>query len=124
MASASPVHAPDPADVVTKALLRASARLALPQAELARVLGVSAASVSRLGRSRAVDPDSKEGELALLLLRIFRSLDALVGGDERALRAWFHAGNHHLGGVPAELVRKAMGLVHVAEYLDAMRGHL
>lgn len=124
MGFAYPLESPDAGEVLTKAVLRATERLALPRGELARVVGVSAASVSRLGRSRVVDPDTKEGELALLLLRVFRSLDALVGGDEAALRAWFHAHNHHLGGVPAELVRSAAGLVHVAEYLDAMRGHL
>jgi hypothetical protein len=87
-------------------------------------LGISPASVSRLGRERTIDPGSKEGELGLLLLRVFRSLDATVGGDESAARAWFHADNHHLGGVPAELVRSVTGLGHVAEYLDAIRGKL
>ena len=61
-------------------------------------------------------------ELAALFLRLFRSLDALVGGDETRSRAWMHAHNHHLNGTPAELVRSVSGLVHVVEYLDAMRG--
>jgi hypothetical protein len=33
-----------------------------------------------------------------------------------------HAHNHHLNGTPAEMVRSVPGLVHVVEYLDAMRG--
>ena len=56
--------------------------------------------------------------------RIFRALDALLGGKEPDVRAWFHAANAHLGGVPAERVQTIPGLVHVAEYLDAMRGKL
>ena len=59
---------PDPAAVLTKGLLRASELLDLTSATLARVLGVSEASISRIvSGARRVDPDSKEGELALLL---------------------------------------------------------
>jgi plasmid maintenance system antidote protein VapI len=114
--------APTPAGTLTKATLRAAERLGLSQRELASVLGVSAASLSRLGRSRQVEPETKEGELALLFVRAFRSLDALVGGEADAARAWFHAENLHLGGVPAEMVQKIDGLVHVLEYLDVLRG--
>jgi len=109
--------------VVTKAVRRVAEALGVSQKELARLLGVSEATVSRFGATKLIEVDRKEGELALLFVRVFRSLDALVGGEEKA-RAWFHAHNDHLGGVPAEQVRTVLGLVHVAEYLDAMRGHL
>jgi uncharacterized protein (DUF2384 family) len=109
--------------VVTKAVRRVAEALDVSQKDLARILGVSEATVSRLTTRKVLDVDRKEGELALLFVRIFRSLDALVGSEAKA-RAWFHAHNDHLGGVPAERVRTIEGLVHVAEYLDAMRGHL
>jgi predicted XRE-type DNA-binding protein len=110
--------------VVTKAVLRVAGALELSQKELARILGLSEASVSRIMSGKlCVDVDRKEGELALLLVRLFRSLDALVGEEKKA-RAWFHAHNRHLGGVPAERVRTIEGLVHVSEYLDAMRGQM
>src|SRR4026209_1614671 len=106
----------DSAAVLTRATLRAADKLGLSQRDLAKLLGVSPASMSRLSRGRAIDPSSKEGELALLFLRLFRSLDALVGGDESAANAWFRAHNRHLDGVPAELVARVDGLVHVVEY--------
>jgi len=59
-----------------------------------------------------------------LFLRLFRSLDALMGGDEAKARAWFKAENAHVGGVPAERIRTVEGLVDVVQYLDAMRGRL
>ena len=37
-------------------------------------------------------------------------------------RRWIHAENHHLNGTPADLIRSVTGLMHVTEYLDAMRG--
>jgi hypothetical protein len=113
-----------PAQVLTKATLRAAARLGLPDAALARVIGVSGSSVSRMRSGRTIDPTQKEGELALLFLRLYRSLDALLGGDEERCRRWLHARNAHVGGAPAELIQTIGGLVGVTQYLDAMRGKL
>jgi len=115
---------PDPSAVLTGAVLRASTLLGYKKRELSQVLGLSEASVSRLGRSRMLNLEAKETELGALFLRAFRSLDALVGGNESKARAWFRAENHHLGGVPAELCQRAEGLVSVVHYLDAMRGTL
>jgi transcriptional regulator with XRE-family HTH domain len=110
---------------VTKALFRAAILLGLQQREVAAIIGVSAATVSRLANAAGeLELDGKPGQLTLLLLRVYRSLDAVVGGDAGELRAWFHADNRHLGGVPAELVLRPEGLARVAEYLDAIRGKL
>src|SRR5687767_11372891 len=109
MSPATPLPAADPALVLTKAVLAAARMLGLRNRELAAVIGASEASVSRLTGGRVIEPGSKEGELALLFLRLFRSLDALVGGEETKARAWLHAANAHLGGVPAERMRRVEG---------------
>lgn len=114
----------DPAGVLAKASLSAASRLGLRHRQLAEVIGTSEASVSRLQGRRSLDPATKEGELALLFLRLFRSLDALVGGDDAKARDWMHAANDHVGGVPADRIRTVEGLVDVVQYLDAMRGRL
>src|SRR4051812_37045691 len=116
--------APAEDEVVTKAVQRAAGVLGLTQRELGAVLGVSEAKVSRLQRETLLDRDKKEFELAVLFLRLFRSLDALVGGSEDKARAWLHADNRYLGGVPAEQIKSIPGLIGVVEYLDAMRGPL
>ena len=46
------------------------------------ILGVSPSTLSRLDE-RPLDPARKEGELAVLFVRLFRSLDALLGGQHR-----------------------------------------
>ena len=120
-ASPRPLEAPDRASVLTKAALRAADLLGLTRSDLSRILGVSGASASRLGRTRTVDPNSKEGELALLFLRAYRSLDSLLGGNREASQAWLRAENDHLGGRPVDLIARVEGLVRVASYLDAMR---
>lgn len=109
--------------VLTKAVIRAGQILGLSQRELGELLGLSPASVSRMhGGKLLLDPTSKEGELALLFLRIFRSLDALLGGARESLRAWLRTENLHLAGIPLERMKTIQGLVDVAVYLDAMRG--
>jgi len=107
--------------VLTRSARRAAERLDLTQKDLAQIIGVSPATVSRLPH-RPLDPAAKEGELAILFVRMFRSLDALVGGNVDSARNWLHAENHHLRGVPAQLIQTVTGLVDVVEYLDAMRG--
>ena len=118
--AAKPEPAPD--HVLTKAVLRAADLLGLSSAALARILGVSEASVSRLASgARTVDPQSKEGELALLLVRVYRSLDALVGTDASQRQAWLQGHNRALNGRPIDLIQRTDGLVNVVAYLDAMR---
>ncbi|MEO8875959.1 MAG: antitoxin Xre-like helix-turn-helix domain-containing protein [Polyangiaceae bacterium] len=116
---------PHPGTVVTKAVWRAAVALGLSQKDLARLLGLSEATVSRMASGKhVIDVEKKEGELALLFVRLFRSLDALVGGSEKKARAWFSAENTHVSGIPKERVQTVEGLVHVAQYLDAMRGKI
>jgi transcriptional regulator with XRE-family HTH domain len=124
MAQPAAAQAPDPALVLAKAALSAAERLGLRQRDLADVIGASEASVSRLQRGRGLDPARKEGELALLFLRVYRSLDAIMGGDDARSMAWLHAENTHLGGVPAGRLATVEGLVDVVQYLDAMRGRV
>lgn len=116
---------PQPADdaaVVTKASLRAAGRLGLSHRALAAILGLSEASISRMGSGTYVlAPGEKSFELAVLFLRLFRSLDAIVGGDEAAARAWLRGENTALGATPATLIQSIPGLVGVIGYLDARR---
>jgi hypothetical protein len=109
--------------VLTRAVRRAVDLLGLSQQEAAGILHVSTATASRLMNGRTeLTTDSAEGQLALLFLRVFRSLDTLVGGSAAKAEDWLRAKNSHLGGVPLDRLKTPEGLVHVAEYLDAMRG--
>ena len=111
--------------VVSKAVARATDLLGLSNAALARTIGVSEATASRLRAGRyTLDPGTKPYELALLLIRLFRSLDAVAGGEEAALRSWMAAANHALGGVPRELVQSVTGLVAAVDYVDAARARV
>ena len=110
------------AAVATKAVLRAAARLGLSNKTLAKIIGVSEATVSRMGAgSYQLTRGDKPFELALLFVRVFRSLDAIAGGDEAVATAWLRSENLALGGTPLTLIQSVPGLVHVLAYLDARR---
>ena len=120
-----PPPAPSPATVVSKAVIRAARHLGLNNAALASVLGLSEATISRLAAGTyTLDPGSKPYELALLLIRLLRSLDAMVGGEGKPMRGWMRSPNLDLASVPAELVRTVSGLVDVVAYVDGARARL
>jgi hypothetical protein len=110
----------DQASVLAEALINAGKHLGMSQADLGAVIGRDRTAISR-GR---IDPASKAGELALLLIRCYRALYVLVGGNPEHMRHWMQTENLHTGGVPAEQVKTVQGLTTVLEYLDAMRGKL
>lgn len=114
---------PDAAAVLGKALVRASAQLGLNQRVVAQIIGASPATYSRIvNGSRRLEPGSKAWELAAMMVRVYRSLAAITGGNVEAMHAWLHAPNRALGGVPAQRLQTVEGLVHVLAYLDAARG--
>ena len=114
--------APEREAVLTKAVIRAAGRLGLSARVLAQALGLSEATVSRMKKGGYVLEDgSKPFELAALLVRVFRSLDAIVGGDDATSRAWMKNFNTALGGAPIDRIATVSGLVDVLAYLDARR---
>lgn len=115
---------PDPDSVLCKSVFRAQEALGLSAEGLGQVLGLDRTSVTRIKKRGTLDPAGKSGELALMLIRVYRALFALVGEQPQALRHWMQTENHHLNGVPADLVRRVEGLVRVTQYLDAMRGRV
>ena len=124
MTRQKPAKAPVPeaGTVVTKGVMRAAARLELSNRAVAATLGVSEATVSRMGAGAyQLDAGSKPYELAVLLLRLFRSLDAIVGGDVAVARAWLRNQNTALGAAPMTLIESVTGLVNVVAYLDHHR---
>jgi len=112
------------AETLSKAVIRASRLLGIKQTQLASILGISTASASRLATGEyKLQPNRKEWELGALFVRLFRSLDALLGHGEQA-HTWLSSRNRALGQAPLELLESAEGLIRVLHYLDAYRGRI
>ena len=116
------VAAERPRGLLSKATWRAARQLGLSGAGLSKVIGLSEATVSRMGRGEwDVAPQSKEGQLAALVVRLFRSLDEIVGNDAAKVAAWMGSYHRALNGIPRELIESPQGLVMTLQYVDAMR---
>jgi hypothetical protein len=113
------------AATVSKAVTRAAERLQLTQATLAKILGVSDSTASRLvsGAYLLHPSRQREWEFALLFLRLFRSLDAMLG-HERQAQVWLQDDNRALAGRPVDLIKSAEGMIRVLQYVDAARGRI
>lgn len=108
--------------VLSKALLRAADHLGLTAKTLGTIVGLSEPTVSRLKRGEfALEQGTKPFELAVLFVQLYRSLDAIVGGDETVAKAWLRNDNTALDGKPIEKIQTVPGLVDAIAYLDARR---
>ena len=110
--------------VLTKSIVNLTAQLGLSRQELSVILGISEATLSRIftKESSYIDPHSKEGQLAILFLRLYRTLAAHFGGNVQHCELWLRSNNKHLEGIPIQLIQSVEGIVIVVQYLDAMRG--
>jgi hypothetical protein len=110
------------AGVLTEAVIRAADQLGVNAKSLSAVLGVSEATVSRMRRRDFVlERGTKPFELGVLFVRLFRSLDAIAGGDESVARAWIKNQNLALEARPLEKIMTIAGLFDVIAYLDSRR---
>ena len=118
-------NVPSAALVLSKATVRAAEQLDVRQAQLGKLLGLSAATISRLSAGTwHLQQDTKAWELAAAFVRLYRSLAAITGGKAQAMRDWMHSANAALGAKPAQRILTAEGLFHVVQYLDAARGRI
>jgi uncharacterized protein (DUF2384 family) len=117
-----PQASPNEAGVITKATLRAAERLGIKSNALSKIVGVSEPTISRMRKGDYfLEPGQKAFEVAILFVRFYRSLDAIVGGDDRVAADWIKNKNTGLDGVPLDLIQTVSGLANVIDYLDARR---
>ena len=111
--------------LVAKAIQRIAEFWDLTNEGLGEILGLSGSTVSRLRNgSWHFQSGTKSFELAQYLMRLFRSLDSLMGSDDLATRSWLESENRDLGGKPMYLIRTIRGLSDVADYVDDYRARV
>ncbi|MFZ4761193.1 MAG: MbcA/ParS/Xre antitoxin family protein [Alphaproteobacteria bacterium] len=109
--------------ILTKALKNAADYWGINNKQLGEIIGLSEATISRLKNDQyLLDHHSKQWQLAILFLRIFRGLDCYMGGNTENECLWLKSHNIALGGTPFELMRNVEGLTRVVQYVDYMRG--
>lgn len=113
------------AGALSAAVIRIADFWGFSNAKLAAILGLSPATVSRLrAGTTLLDPASKSFEAGQFLLRLFRSLDALLGSDDVAVKGWLGTPNLDLGTKPVERLDTMRGLIEVCDYVDFYRARV
>lgn len=112
----------DEARVLSDAVAKIAANWKLTNDELGRIIGISTSSAQRLKKgSLKLERGKKDFELGQYLLRLFRSLDSIMGSDDAASISWLKAHNRDLESSPLELLFTISGLVRVVDYVDGYR---
>ncbi len=111
--------------VLSKAVISAAKQLDLANKDLSEIIGISEASISRMAKGKYVlGYNSKSFQLAAILVRLFRSLDTITGGDMRVAKAWLRNNNSALNNQPLQMIKTVSGLVNALAYLDSRRAPL
>lgn len=111
--------------ILAEAVRRVAEYWHLTNDGLGDILGLSGSTVSRLRNGTwHFQAGSKSFELAQYLVRLFRSLDSLMGSDDAASRSWLQAENLELGARPLDMVSTIRGLMTVADYVDDYRARV
>ena len=125
MSQTRAIKSEERARIMTMAVVRAAEKLGLSGRELAVILGVSEPTVSRMRKDAyRLEEGTKPFELGALFVRLFRSLDAITGGDGAVAHAWLRNENRALGGRPLDRIKTIAGLTHGLAYLDSRRAPL
>ena len=106
--------------VLRKALQRAGEELGLSAQETAQAIGKSRTFFEQARAQSRIDRHTQQ--MMALVLRLHRSLSALVGDDIELMRHWIATANRHTGGIPRQQLQDPEQLVELVQYLDAMRG--
>ena len=116
----------DRSRVLSTAVVEAARRLGLGSTDLNAIIGTSQPSASRLLNGKYFIPEgSKTWELSAHVVRLYRSISSLVGGNDDLARNWLKSGNQAFDNRhPLEVVKRVEGLLHVCEYLDAHRARV
>ena len=111
--------------MLTKAVVRAAALLELTQKELAGILGLSEATVSRLfaGRYLLARRARRNGSSRACSCAC-SARSTRCGATARKRAPGSRAPNLALAAAPRELLGSVEGLVRVVDYLDAARGRV
>ncbi len=111
--------------IVSTAVAEVARLWSITNEQLGVILGLSPSTASRLrSGSFQLARGSKPFEMGQLLARLFRSLDALLGSDDTAARAWLATPSLDLDARPIDRILTARGLVEVCDLVDGYRGRV
>ncbi len=81
-------------------------------------------TISSFKANPELDPATKQGELAILLIDIYRAVYVLSGGDSEWIHYFMNSYNEATKGVPIEQIQTISGLTTVLHFVDSVRAKM
>lgn len=107
--------------ILAKAFFKASEQLNLSQTQLAVILGTSELAIQKLRLKGQLEPFSQQGEKALLIIRLFKALYNLSGGDQECIQQFLNTRNRVTGGIPIKQIETNHGFVACLQFVETIQ---
>lgn len=112
----------DDRKLLTAAIMKVAVLWGMTDDKLGAALSLPSSTIKQLRLEEAELDQASDGfENAQHLLRLARSLGAMLGSDESATRTWFSTYNVNLAARPIDLIENGGGLSAVGQHVE---GHL
>jgi len=108
----------DRSRVLAKAAWKAAEQLGLKPEQFLRILHLEGID-GKFSELQTLDPNSQSGEIAIIVIRIYRAVYSLNGGDIKWMHHFLNSPNSLTGGVPIEQMESMNGLLSVLKAVEA-----
>ncbi|WHR58746.1 antitoxin Xre-like helix-turn-helix domain-containing protein [Acinetobacter haemolyticus] len=106
--------------ILGKAVFNAATQLGIDEAKLAAILDINYSALISLKNKQLLDPKSKQGKQALLLIQMVKNLNNLAGGDPQIIHHFMNTPNSMTKGVPLQQLDTPHGLKIVSICINIM----
>ncbi|TCB64875.1 hypothetical protein E0H88_14575 [Acinetobacter sp. ANC 4216] len=107
-------------EVLAKAAWKAAEQLGLKPEQFIKILHLEGGD-SDLSELQMLDPSSQQGEIALILIRIYKAIYSLNGGDIDWMHHFLNSPNLLTGGVPIKQMESMSGLLSVLQTVEYLQ---
>ena len=105
--------------LLAKTSWKAAQQLGLKPEQFVRILHLECVDMDLSDASLMLDPNSQSGEIAIIVIRIYRAVYSLNGGDIKWMHRFLNSPNLLTGGVPIEQMETMHGLLSVLKAVEA-----
>jgi len=107
--------------ILTEASWKAAENLGLKPEQFLKILHLQCVDMNLSETTIVLDPDSKQGEIALILIRIYKAIFNLSGGDIEWIHHFLNSPNLLTGGIPIEQLESMSGLLSVLKTVESLQ---
>lgn len=113
-------HEQSETQIVAKALINTKLELSLTTDIVGLIIGADSSTINHIIQNKDM-PKNQVYEAAVLLIRLYRSLHARLGGDKGAMMHWLNSNNKDFNGEkPVDVIKSQTGLVEIVHFLEAI----